>query len=344
MDPIYKTLKKFVTEWSNEPIVPCLIGETGTGKTSRVLELGKELNIPVVRLLLSSVLPEEVLGLPRVMNQGENTITLWTIPEWVVSADGGILFLDEIDKAPQETTAVVLTLIADKVVRDKKINVRIVAAMQPPGDDFLMSETGKALSARFCFLPTSKKDSLKMLSQKYGIQDLNGVFDEKTNISIPILDEPSPRQIEFIIKNLAAESNDIIKTVLDGMLRQEYSEKLLKILSGGEFYLQRLVQIANESPEIIREMQWDDMGLLFTKGIDKINAKVLGNIYKRISLEATLEEVDKLHRLQAEYLYSIAKNGIADYTISEAEEVATVMKEVAEWQKALLKEKTSNNS
>jgi hypothetical protein len=126
-------------------------------------------NIVVVRLLLQTYLPDEILGVPRAVQveifTGETShITRWTMPEWEEKVRTAsrekpvILFLDELDKPTSDAVSAVLTLLSNRTIRDRELpdNVIIVGAMQNvPYDEaeLIDDRTKEALFRRLYFIP-----------------------------------------------------------------------------------------------------------------------------------------------------------------------------------------------
>lgn len=225
-----------------QTLTPCLYGFTGVGKTSIVKSIventyGKE--FPLEVLLLQSMLPEDVLGIPAVVQEGDIYVTKWSYPEWFRGGEKDLaLFLDEIDKARPETHSTILTLLASKKVKDKDLTEGsfIVAAMQPVDPQQMLSdETGKALVARMMFIPINTTSSLKRALDVAGItkeEDREKIFVEEKISEIlhpslfnrmgkgkkfrtfPLLEELSPRQLDYAIA-LYNALDDIIKNKIE---------------------------------------------------------------------------------------------------------------------------------
>ncbi|MEV4102862.1 ATP-binding protein [Nonomuraea sp. NPDC049649] len=115
--------------------LPVLLwGAPGTGKTSAVVALGRQLGQPVEVVVGSVREPSDFAGLPVVRDQG----TWFAPPRWaerLASAGSGLLFLDELTTAPPAVQAAMLRVVLERTVGDLVLppGVRIVAAANPPG-------------------------------------------------------------------------------------------------------------------------------------------------------------------------------------------------------------------
>lgn len=177
---------------------PALIGYTGAGKTTTVKKVADEMNLKVKVLLLGTMLPEDILGLPKATTKE----THWTVPDWALDciAEPHLIFMDELDKANPSCLSAVLTLMTDLRIRNIKLHpqTKIIAAMQPVDETFLTDQTGEAICARVVFFPIPYENSCAYLAGKHNVDDtaINELFKGAPEISIPRLDRPSPRQID----------------------------------------------------------------------------------------------------------------------------------------------------
>lgn len=230
---------------------PVLVGPTGSGKTSRVRAWADQHGYTVRTILLGTMLPEEILGIPRVVGGR----TVWSLPEWCPT-DGcspSILFLDELDKARPEAVAAVLTLLAELRIRDHFLpsDTLIVGAMQPVPDDWLADETARALRARIVPIPVSYDWSY--LERQYGVS-LRG-FPSSTP-SIPALPEPSMRQVEYVLElilthGITAETRQIAGWILG----QKWADVLIESLDVRQpDFMKEMAIRLSEQPERIEDL------------------------------------------------------------------------------------------
>ena len=234
-------------------LIPCLIGPTGAGKTARVRQFADRVGLPVRRLLLGTMLPEDVLGLPKVTGNQ----TRWSVPEWATAPC--VLFLDELDKARPDVLSTVLTLLAERRVRDLELpqDTIIIAAMQPvEPETWLSDETGRALSARLVFLPVTA--DLAYINRHYRL-DLSGLaLDEAP--ALPVLPRPSLRQIDWICHALrlhSAAPADVMAMLWAGIFAEPYIAELQARIEAqavhvltGEAVIKRL----NEKPDLLANL------------------------------------------------------------------------------------------
>ncbi|GII90764.1 ATP-binding protein [Sinosporangium siamense] len=117
---------------ANLPVL--LWGAPGTGKTSTVVALARQLEMPVEVVVGSIREPSDFSGLPVVRDEG----TWFAPPRWaerLASAESGLLFLDELTTASPAVQAAMLRVVLERAVGDLVLpgRVRIVAAANPPG-------------------------------------------------------------------------------------------------------------------------------------------------------------------------------------------------------------------
>lgn len=288
-----------------QTLVPCLYGQSGTGKTSRVRAIAEKLNMPLKVVLLHSMLPEEVLGLPRVVD-GK---TIWSLPDWVDTEQPVIYFFDELDKVREEELGTILTLFADKRVRNQLLpeGSMIIAGMQPiEKQTWESTQTGRALIARMLFVPTTIKDAIDYLSNKYrwDLEFINVNEDQR----LPLI-EPTPRQLEYAINAFKYMEYDTWMRALHGIFPKDFIEIFItKINKPLEFEMdEEFVKFLNENMDMVEEI---DLGLLLAKGgpiMEYGNPKLIAAVENRILLNCTPNEWLKFQEKRFNYLLEKVK-------------------------------------
>lgn len=238
-------------------VAPCLYGPTGSGKTSRIERFAAEkFGGNLKKLLPGTSLPEDILGIPRVSGK----YTRWFIPEMFkeVIENRGVLFIDELDKAREETHAALLTLISSREIRGERLHPQtvIVCAMQPVNKTrWLRSETGAALSARLVFIRT-KYERGRFL--KFGV-DLSGL-PQPEEVEFPTLPYLSDRQAEFIChladklgiftkSDIERPEYKTFKEIISGIVNPEMVDPIAEMFGNRGMVIQRNHQIFIENIE-----------------------------------------------------------------------------------------------
>jgi len=182
----------------------CLYGPTGSGKTARVRAAAAQLGLPVHVLLLQTMLPEDVLGLPKAVAG----VTKWTLPAWAAALreNPGLLFLDELDKPRPDVAAAVLTLVWELRLRDVQLHPEtiIVSAMQPVVPAvWRHDETLRALAARLVFVPVGYKEGYEHVARELSAPwalELAHKLDAQAGPELPVPETLSPRQLSQAIE------------------------------------------------------------------------------------------------------------------------------------------------
>lgn len=134
------------------PISPLLVGPMGCGKSEIVKQAAEELGIGLVDLRLAQMEPGDLIGIPY----RDGNITKWAFPNWFPNeGTSGILFLDEINRAPNDVRQTVFQLIWDRKMHQHVLpkGWLVVSAMNPDGNNEYQVETlDKAMLRRFCVL------------------------------------------------------------------------------------------------------------------------------------------------------------------------------------------------
>lgn len=103
----------FIACLQADPPVPMFMwGPPGTGKSAIVAQVAKERGLDLVDLRMYLLNPVDLRGVP-VANL-EKQIARWLVPEFMPRSGKGILFLDELNAAPQAVQAAAYQLVYDR--------------------------------------------------------------------------------------------------------------------------------------------------------------------------------------------------------------------------------------
>jgi MoxR-like ATPase len=112
---------------TGEPVL--LVGAPGTGKTALIMAVARSLGLPC-EVLIGSIMQPSDLAIPTLTNGEVEFRVLRTLK--TLNDQHGVLFLDEIDKAPRSVQAALLTLILNHRIHDIKLqNLKFLAASNP---------------------------------------------------------------------------------------------------------------------------------------------------------------------------------------------------------------------
>lgn len=192
-------------------------GPPGIGKSAIVKQIAKEKKWDLIDLRLSLLNPVDLRGLPMI--DKEKGIAKWLPPEFLPQDGVGILFLDEINKAPGSVMAAAYQLILDRKVGNYELppKWRIVAAGNRETDKAQVNQLPAPLANRFVHIDT-KADvkGWKSWAMKSQVDPrVINFIDFKSDLlaTLPQKDEkayPTPRSWEFvsIILGLYTEADD----------------------------------------------------------------------------------------------------------------------------------------
>lgn len=138
----------------------CIWGAPGIGKTSVVKQFGKKLGVPVIEVILSLMEPTDVAGLPGVLpdvkkpdvkrsvnflpmiwplDNGDIEIQKEDGTKEIIPGNGGIIFLDEINRSHPAVQNVMLKVVLDREIASSNYKLPskwlILAAANRPEDE-----------------------------------------------------------------------------------------------------------------------------------------------------------------------------------------------------------------
>lgn len=195
-------------------IVPFLWGPPGIGKSSIVRQLAERKKWPLIDLRLSLLNPVDLRGLPVV--DKEHKTAEWFKPGFLPDSSDtkpGILFLDEINLAPQSVQAAAYQLILDKKLGEYIFpkSWRIIAAGNRETDKANVFKLSAPLANRFIhFTVVPEWQVWREWAKKSKLQSqvIDYISTHPNNfLKMPDAGQkafPSPRTWQFISEILAA--------------------------------------------------------------------------------------------------------------------------------------------
>ena len=136
-------------------------GLHGIGKSQIVKQFAQEQGYHLEELFLSHQEVGDLIGIPHTIEQGDVTITKWSIPIWLQrmnqAASNGkqcLLFLDELNRAPIDVRQSALQLVLERQIHEHLLpsaggqRTLVVAAINP-SEDYQVDELDPALLDRF---------------------------------------------------------------------------------------------------------------------------------------------------------------------------------------------------
>lgn len=153
----YKQLLKSCIE--KDVKIPFLVvGTMGIGKSQVHAQVAQELSTPekpfqIIDLRLAQQEPGDLIGLPR--SNKETGKTTWLKPEWwPEEGTRGILFLDEVNRAPVDVRQAVFQLVLDRKLHTHQLpnGWYVHAAMNPDNGAYQTEQLDQAMVRRFCVI------------------------------------------------------------------------------------------------------------------------------------------------------------------------------------------------
>ncbi len=147
LERVQELIRRVAEQCVKVPIL--LVGPMGVGKSWVVKEAARSLGIRCVDLRLAQHEPGDLIGLPRT----EGGKTIWACPSWWPEPGSrGILFLDELNRAPQDVRQAVFQLVTEWRLHTHELPPGwvIVSAINPDSGDYQVESLDIAMLRRFC--------------------------------------------------------------------------------------------------------------------------------------------------------------------------------------------------
>lgn len=129
---------------------PFIWGPPGIGKSALVRDAADLLGMPCVTLLGTQLAPEDLIGVPRISEEGGRFVTDFCPPRAIMRSEPFLLFIDELNSAVPDVQKAFYSLILDRRLGDYELpaDSRVVGAGNRVEDRALVRPMATALSNR----------------------------------------------------------------------------------------------------------------------------------------------------------------------------------------------------
>ena len=129
---------------------PFIWGPPGIGKSALVRQAGLRCGLPCVTLLGTQLAPEDLIGVPRIREEGGRHVTEFCPPRAILQQRPFLLFIDELNSAVPDVQKAFYSLILDRRLGDYELPAesRVIGAGNRIEDRALVRPMATALSNR----------------------------------------------------------------------------------------------------------------------------------------------------------------------------------------------------
>jgi len=243
-------------------LVPCLLGHTGIGKTELVEQYAASRNMDCIVIHVAQLEPSDFIGLYQIDEDGRTTncppnwlpykdadtaskkasnkMALNKIVKGVINPNGGIIFLDEINRGHEDIRQSLYQLVNKKEIHTYRLpdSYSLVAAANP-SNSYETYEFDKALTNRFAWVKFQPEiaESFEYLTKKHGSnpildwlktdKDLLDLGDDDFEIDDMLL---SPRMTEnaiLLYNEITQENKATKRKFLEALIQKEKVQAFL---------------------------------------------------------------------------------------------------------------------
>ena len=172
---VKQSLKHLVTR--KRPVF--IWGPVGAGKSDIVAGVAKELDLELRDVRLNLVDPVDLKGFPVVRGTGKSQTMAFVPPDFLPTKGKGILFLDEMNSAPQSVQAAAYQLILNRKLGDYELpdGWAVVAAGNRASDRSVVNAQPAALANRFVHIDFEVDvDDWYAWATQNGVSDVTRAF------------------------------------------------------------------------------------------------------------------------------------------------------------------------
>lgn len=253
---------KFCYE-AHRPVL--LTGFHGVGKSEIVEQTAAELGIGLIVLDLSLLEPPDLIGLPKL--NGKTTV--FVPPDFLPTSGRGILFIEEINRAPAHMQSPCMQLLTARKLNDYVLPPGWMpgGAVNPDGHDYDVSTLDPALRSRFVEV-TVIPDQQEWLKWAERQRLHQGVIDYvRSDESIFDHPQSNPRAWKYVSDLMLTAERDgtdahVLRTAIIGVVGAKRGPAFLKSLKSVEHPLSAKVILTSYDIHRARVRRWVENGKL----------------------------------------------------------------------------------
>jgi hypothetical protein len=213
-----------------------LVGHRGVGKSQIIEKMAADSGLEFRLLDLSLAEPVDLLGLPV----ADGSVTQYRPPGFLPTKGQGILFFDEINRAPRVVLNPVVTLLTSGGIPLSGYRLpsgwRIAAACNPADGDYLVDELDPALRSRFLVINLDADVSEWLVWARE--EGLHPLVLEFVSTSVPTFTaDANPRAFHYLSRmlktNPGAESSPEVELLAEGLIGQKMARAFAAFAGGG---------------------------------------------------------------------------------------------------------------
>lgn len=218
-----RNVKRVLPILLNNSICPFLWGSQGVGKTESVKQYCKENNLDIRILYTATQEVGDLIGL-LVKNDLDGT-AYHTRPEWFPTGGEGVIFLDELNRAPNDVLQALFSFITKGTLHTHQLpqGWKVIAAGNYQSDRFTVTDTSDAAwLSRFCHIDfTPSVEEWLMYAESRGMDDVAAFIREQPSTLELNAQKAGRLDTAFIVPDRRAWVEGVGKLELTGELDDE---------------------------------------------------------------------------------------------------------------------------
>lgn len=235
---LLKTFIKSCAE-KNVRVPTLLVGTMGVGKSYIVKQVAQELGVNLIDLRLAQQEAGDLIGLPYKNGDG---CTHWAKPEWwPKEGTKGFLFLDELNRAPNDVRQAVFQLVLDRRLHTHVLpdGWSVVSAINPDNGNYQVEQLDPAMLRRFCaiavtpdvdtWLTWAKNNKMKDDLTEFVNSHRKMLYQEE-EIKLDVKPTPDSYRMLHELMTAGVIKKEMQQEIFQGLIGKEASISLIKFL------------------------------------------------------------------------------------------------------------------